>query len=106
MRLLKARWESPIEVKKKVCGIFRNPEGRQTLDGRGARARFAILSMLCFTFLALTPSRGQGQPRVNEPTLSSIYPLGGERGKIVQAEVRGNHLDGAYAVRFDAGDLR
>jgi len=40
------------------------------------------------------------------PLLLSISPLAGQRGNTVSVEVRGNRLDGAYAVWIDGGSFK
>ena len=42
----------------------------------------------------------------SEPKVLSIYPMGGRLSSVVQAEVRGNDLVGAYAVWFECVDLQ
>ena len=43
--------------------------------------------------------------RATEPKLLSVFPMGGRQDSVVQAEVRGNDLKGAYAVWFECSDL-
>ena len=57
------------------------------------------------TFVSSVFNAAQPDAAVTEPKLLSLYPLGGRRGTTVQAEVRGNLLERAYAVWFDAGSL-
>ena len=42
----------------------------------------------------------------SEPKVLSIYPMGGQLDSVVQAEIRGNDLAGAYAVWFECADLQ
>ena len=37
-----------------------------------------------------------------QPTIASIFPLGGQQGTEIQLEIRGEALDGAYAVLFES----
>ena len=39
------------------------------------------------------------------PTISRVYPLGGQRGTSVEVEILGAHLSNATSVRFDCRDL-
>ncbi len=41
-----------------------------------------------------------------DPKLTSVFPWGGQRGTTVQAEVRGESLEGAYAVWFVTGSFK
>jgi hypothetical protein len=61
--------------------------------------------VLILSFLSPSTSVGQDQTGVTEPKLLSVFPLGGRQGTTVQAEVRGNFLEGAYAVWFDPSSL-
>ena len=45
----------------------------------------------------LIPATSDG----SEPQALSIAPLGGQRGARLEATLRGQSLQGAYAVRFD-----
>src|SRR5712692_5949490 len=80
---------------------WRRPSGGR----RGAGlcvSTFLVLSFTCCPFASLA----EDQPKVvSEPKLLSVFPLGGRQGTTVQAEVRGNLLDGASAVWFDTGSL-
>ena len=55
--------------------------------------RIQILSVMAL----LIPAAYQG----SEPQALSIAPLGGQRGARLEATLRGQSLQGAYAVRFD-----
>ena len=52
-------------------------------------------------WLAAQEAEGPLPPRV-----TSVFPLGGQQGTRVEAEVRGLALDGAYAAWFDDAGLR
>ena len=41
----------------------------------------------------------------SEPRVLSVFPMGGRQDSVVQTEVRGNDLGGAYAVWFECSDL-
>ena len=41
-----------------------------------------------------------------EPTIASIFPLGGQQGTEIQLEIRGEALDGAYAVLFESQGVK
>ena len=62
------------------------------------RARPSLL-LLLWT-VALTPSQGfpQADPEDTAPLLLSISPLTGRPGNLLKVEVRGNRLDGVYAL--------
>ena len=53
--------------------------------------------------VVLTPSQGysQADPEDTGPLLLSISPLTGRPGNLLKVEVRGNRLDGVYAVWSD-----
>jgi len=53
--------------------------------------------------VALTPTEGysQAESEGDAPLLLSISPLAGQPGKLLKVEVRGNRLDGVYAVWSD-----
>jgi len=60
-------------------------------------AGFLFLCFLVpFPQFAQTSSEEEGEPR-----LISVFPFAGQKGQGVEAEVRGNWLDGASAVWFD-----
>ncbi len=42
----------------------------------------------------------------SEPAAFSIFPIGGQQGTSLEAEIRGRGLGGAYAVRFEGGGLQ
>ena len=72
---------------------------------RGAGLCFSTFLVLSFSVFSPPICPAKDPPAVAEPKLLSVFPLGGRQGSTVQAEVRGNFLEGAYAVWFDAGSL-
>jgi hypothetical protein len=48
---------------------------------------------------------GNLSSQAQDPTLRSTFPLGGQPGSKLQLTVRGQHLQGAYAVWFDCSQL-
>src|SRR5262245_56813943 len=63
---------------------------------------FLLISLL---FPSVPWSLAQTDQDLADPSLLSIFPLGGQRGTTVQGEVWGNSLEGSYAVWCDAGAL-
>ena len=41
-----------------------------------------------------------------EPEVISVFPLGGQQDTVVEAEIRGRTLEGAYAIAFDTEGLK
>ncbi len=41
-----------------------------------------------------------------EPEVISVFPLGGQQGTVVEVEIRGRTLQGAYAISFDKKGLK
>jgi len=50
-------------------------------------------------------SAQQKPPAITEPKLLSVFPSAGRQGTTVQAEIRGNLIQGSYAVWFDGATL-
>src|ERR1700722_15724215 len=76
------------------------------LRSGSGRSIFSCLSLLLVLHFP-TPSLAQsGSEDCGDPQLLSVFPTGGERGKTVQAEIRGSRLAGAYTVWFDTDDLK
>ena len=71
----------------------------------GSSNRFWPRLALFSVPLGLLWAQEAGRELAAEPEVVSIYPLGGERGATFNAEIRGNTLDGAYAVWFDGDGL-
>ena len=66
----------------------------------GRSAIFAALGL----FLPLSPIWAEVQAPA-EPTILSVFPLGGQPGAELQATLRGHALDGTYALWFDTRHL-
>ena len=75
------------------------PQDRRIVKAR--HRRLWVGAVLLLAVVPLWPQDKKDSP-AEEPEAISIYPLGGERGATLNAEIRGNTLDGAYAVWFDA----
>ena len=73
--------------------------GVASSSGSGAAGHLFPFSSLCIVFCLLTgPILAAEKAEVSEPTLSSVFPLGGQRGTTADVEFRGKLLAGAYAV--------
>lgn len=59
-------------------------------------AAFAVLASAGFCGVAKKPQ---------DPNVSSIYPMAAQRGKTVEAVLRGKHLAGARALMFEGGGI-
>ena len=65
-----------------------------------------------FILLALLPSvfplwaQAKMDKAATEPELTSLFPLGGRSGTEVEVEIRGERLEGAYAIWFGGEGLR
>jgi hypothetical protein len=64
-----------------------------------------ILLVLLIIPLLPIGAFAQAEVAIVEPTLLSMFPLGGRRGTSVRVEVRGNLLEGSDSVWTDAGGL-
>ncbi len=89
--------ESPKMLKTK--GWTR---GRSLL--RGFSWRILLLAVMVGIFLPW-PLAAEVQPEVTEPKILSVFPAGGMPGKTVEAEIRGNLLEGATSVWLEVGGL-
>ncbi len=67
-------------------------------DSRGGVHLFTLCVSSILLFLLTCPVFAVEKKEVSEPTLSSIFPLGGQRGTTVEVEFRGKLIAGAYAV--------
>ena len=67
-------------------------------DSRGSVRLFTLCVSSILVFLLTCPVFAVEKKGVSEPTLSSIFPLGGQRGTTVEVEFRGKLIAGAYAV--------
>src|SRR5207253_9086759 len=64
------------------------------------------LFVLSFSLVATSESSAQQKPpAITEPKLLSVFPSAGRQGTTVQAEIRGNLIQGSYAVWFDGATL-
>src|SRR5439155_17175706 len=79
-----------------------------TLETRCVAIHRLVNILALSTILVFNAWGEQGSTNkvLSEPELTSIFPMGGERSKTIEAEVRGKSLDGAYAVWIDRGDLK
>ncbi len=68
-----------------------------------ARSRLLLLAVFAWSGLCLSARDSEGP---QAPRVTSVFPLGGQLGTRIEAEVRGLALDGAYAVWFDGAGLR
>ncbi len=67
------------------------------------RSWLLLLVVLAWSGLCLAAQDAEGPL---SPHVTSVFPLGGQQGTRVEAEVRGLALDGAYAAWFDGSGLR
>ena len=65
--------------------------------------RSLIFAALGF-FLPLSAIRAEVEAP-SEPTILSVFPLGGQAGAELRATLRGHALDGTYALWFDTRHL-
>ena len=72
---------------------------------KARRRQLWVGAVLFLAVVPLWPQDKKDSPAA-EPEVVSIFPLGGERGATLNAEIRGNTLDGAYAVWFDAEGVK
>ena len=61
----------------------------------------SILLLLLFSPLPFLWAQEPTQQTGNEPAVHSIFPMGGQPGMVLEVEMRGNNLAGAYAVWFE-----
>jgi hypothetical protein len=87
-----------------------NPSSNKRRDVRrwpGQRTGSCLRAFLGVAFLISTPlAAADVQGDITEPQVSSVFPSAARPGTIIQAEVRGNLIKGAYAVWFDDEGLR
>src|SRR5689334_12384313 len=73
----------------------------------GQRTRCRVRPCLGSSFLISARLSAADVPGdIAEPHVSSVFPSVARPGTIMQAEVRGNLIKGAYAVWFDGEGLR
>ncbi len=66
-----------------------------------------VPSFLFCAILGLTSSLfAAEEPRTSDPELTSLFPLAAQRGTIVEAEIRGHRLAGAYGMWLQTEGLR
>ena len=63
---------------------------------------FVPIVLFLLTVLGAPSNVGQA---ASEPEAFSVFPIGGQRGTSLEAEIRGRDLGGAYAVRFEGEGL-
>ena len=56
-------------------------------------------ALACLIGLAVRPGIAAEAPA--EPSLLSVFPLGGQAGKTFRTTIRGRSLDGAHALWFN-----
>ena len=96
-----AIWSRVDEQSRYVgCRVFRSPKLR-FMQGTGLGA--LVLFVLACTNLCLEV---QGAEAPLSPHVTSVFPLGGQRGTQVEVGVRGMALDGVYAAWFDGDGLQ
>src|SRR5437773_1287903 len=77
------------------------------LRGSSVRQKFFCALMLVLWgvfFGARVPAKESAEPKTG-PVLKSVFPLGGNPGSRFEAVVRGENLEGAYAVWLDCSRL-
>ena len=67
-------------------------------DTRGVVRLFTFSALSILFCLLVSPLFGVDKPEPSEPTLSSMFPLGAQRGATVDVEFRGKLIAGAYDV--------
>ena len=75
---------------------------------QSAATLFGLLLSLLFV-TTLLPGYGFAQVEIEEdsgPLLFSVFPLTGQQGSTVNAELRGVRLDGTYGVWFDRSGFK
>ena len=85
---------------------------RQHLDRPGfPEFRACFFGVACIALLFFVPSTGRlvaqsaGDEAPPEPSLISVFPLGGQQGSRIELEIRGESLDGAYSIIFGSAGL-
>src|SRR5262249_54652733 len=71
---------------------------------RSLRANHSLkrISLAAILLIAGVPAVCPAAKEKEEPTATSVFPIGVERGTIARVEVRGTALDGAYEVITDS----
>ena len=72
------------------------------------KSKAVLYSCLFWVILGLTSSLllATDEAGRSDPELTSLFPLAGQRGTVVEAEIRGHRLAGAYGVWPRSGSLR
>ncbi len=78
----------------------------QARFSRRRRKQWGLLPFLAFLSLTCLDVQIRGDTPPGEPEVSSIFPQTGQRGTTLGAEIRGENLEGAYAVWWETGGLR
>ena len=68
------------------------------------RAHNSFVPIVLFLLTVLGAASNVGQA-ASEPEAFSVFPIGGQQGTALEAEIRGRGLGGAYAVRFEGEGL-
>ena len=85
-------------------------KGLERHIGTVVMRRIRLVLTVSFSLLVVYSAQLRGQVVIdlplNEPEVFSIFPLGGLRGTVFEAELRGRFLDDAYGVWFDSPYLK
>ena len=65
----------------------------------------SLLVLLVFGCPKLLPGDAPLEKSLSEPEITEVFPLGWQQGESVEVEIRGEQLEGAYAIWFDEEDL-
>ena len=73
-----------------------------------SKTRFSPLVFFLFLLLPFVQLRAQDEVDKTpaDPELISLFPLGGQQGTILEVEIRGKSLDGAYAVWLNTEGIK
>ncbi|MSO23073.1 MAG: hypothetical protein EXQ58_07445 [Acidobacteria bacterium] len=73
---------------------------------KSPQSSLLFLLLFCLLTVNLLWARDRIDRSFIDPEVTSVFPLGGNPGTTVEAEVRGKFLDGAYAIWFDDESLK
>src|SRR6266550_4411561 len=76
---------------------------RKRFSYSGTVAVVLIVALACLVQSARL--RAVEEKPSTEPAVISIFPLGSQQGSLVQAEIRGTNLEGAYGLWSNTGGL-